>query len=215
MEAAAYEAYLASPLFGPCHSGNVHDTLLCLELGLGEPDTAFHLAAHFGHARLLNALVDNGHRPLISPHTALGLGVGRNKEVMQALLRATPDVDARDSLGYTTLHFAAQLGCLQDAILLVKAGADVNARATNGETPLMLAVIAKGMLQRMANAQNVRLKGCESSPGGRLLVLDFLLRKGADHGLRREEDNATALGIAAAMGDIASVQKLEEAGAQK
>jgi hypothetical protein len=60
--------------------------------------------------------------------------------VILALLAAKGDPNARDETNATALLRAVQMGCDPEVIrAMIKAGADVNARAKGGGTPLMLA----------------------------------------------------------------------------
>ena len=73
-------------------------------------ETALHLAAQYGRARIAWLLLNRGAR-----------------------------VDLRDHSGWTPLHWAAAGGYLAVAELLVGRGAAINVRAYLGQTPLALA----------------------------------------------------------------------------
>lgn len=63
--------------------------------------------------------------------------------VIRSLLAAHAKVDAPDENNSTALIWAAQMCPLEAVELLVKAGANVNARAKGGATPLMMAEVMK------------------------------------------------------------------------
>ena len=71
--------------------------------------------------------------PDISIHAAAEDG---NIEAVKQHIAAGTDVNARDSIGETTLHFAARWGHKGIAELLIANGADVNAKHDYGYTPL-------------------------------------------------------------------------------
>jgi len=90
----------------------------------------------------LDIAVDQGHRALfqlLKPlHVAAELG---DVEMVKRLAQAEPaGVLARDESRATALHLAAAAGQREIAAALLDAGADVNARAACGETPLRLAL---------------------------------------------------------------------------
>ena len=62
-----------------------------------------------------------------------------NYERLAELLKQPDAVATRSNAGRTALHAAAEEGDLEAARMLVKAGADVNARTSDGSTPLQLA----------------------------------------------------------------------------
>jgi ankyrin repeat protein len=65
--------------------------------------------------------------------------LGCNAGTLRQMIPVLGDIDPVDRFGRTPLHLAAQngLGCCVD--ILIKAGANVNARMLNGNTPLHLA----------------------------------------------------------------------------
>jgi len=59
-----------------------------------------------------------------------------NKEIVELLIAAGADVNARDDGGDTPLLNAAAFGQKEIVELLIGKGAEVNAKNANGETPL-------------------------------------------------------------------------------
>jgi uncharacterized protein len=104
-------------------------------------------------------------------------------EIVQALLAAGADVNAKDNGGGTVLMTASATGHLDVMQALLAKGADVNAKASDGRTALMMA-----------------------SETGRLDVVQALLDKGAD--VNSLSFNGTALIGASATGHLDVVQAL-------
>jgi hypothetical protein len=60
----------------------------------------------------------------------------RQVEVIRVLISEGVDIDARDRLGETPLHYAAEHGSINVGEVLITNGAKVNANNNKGETPL-------------------------------------------------------------------------------
>jgi len=85
-----------------------------------------------------------------------------HEQVVRALIEAGADVDAKDALGLTPLHYAS---CASVAALLLDAGADVDAAGATGLTPLHLALdrpLARLLIARGAD-KNKR-DACGNTP---------------------------------------------------
>jgi ankyrin repeat protein len=111
-----------------------------------------------------------------------------NLETMKVLLEAGADPNARDAFDATALLWSARDP--EKARLLIEHGADVNARSTQGRTPMMVASLLRGGSSTVA----------------------LMLAKGAD--VRQEDGRgATALSLAASIGDVETMRLLLAAGA--
>ena len=112
------------------------------------PDGWFplHLAAHFGHADVVRALLNKGAQVNACSTNAMhnvalhAAAAGRAQAVAKLLLDAGANANARQEGGWTPLHSVAQNGDIEFARLLAEAGADVNVRADNQQRPLDLAL---------------------------------------------------------------------------
>ncbi len=107
--------------------------------------TPLHLAAFFGHAKIVEFLIAhsadvlarsrgaNGNTPL---HAALA---GNHKFVAGVLIGHGADVNAADAQGWRPLHLAAANNNMDAIKALLAQGADVQAPNGEAKTPLSLA----------------------------------------------------------------------------
>jgi ankyrin repeat protein len=107
--------------------------------------TPLHLAAHYGHAAVVEMLIANNADVHVRSENAMrnqplhAAAAGRQTEASRLLLEAGADVNARQTGGYTPLHAAAQNGDRALVDLLLARGADLAATTDDGATPLALA----------------------------------------------------------------------------
>jgi ankyrin repeat protein len=111
-----------------------------------EPErmTGMHLAAHFGLTAMIQRLLEKGVAADSSGwlrRTPLSMAAQRGFIFTVGLLLERQDVniDSRDSLGLTPLHYAAMSGSFSVAKLLIAKGAAIDRRNIRGQTPLHLA----------------------------------------------------------------------------
>ena len=104
--------------------------------------TPLGLAAFFGHAETVEALLAAGADPNLTsresmkmPPLGSAMAVQRN-DIARTLIEHGADVNGKAVNDLTALHTAAARGNLEAAKLLLDHGADVNARSTDGKTPL-------------------------------------------------------------------------------
>jgi ankyrin repeat protein len=103
-------------------------------------------------------LLNDEHEPLLHDDTLIDCSVKDQVELCRAKLEAGSDPNSANRVGQTALHVAAIWGSLGVARLLIKAGANVEARnELGGVTPLMFAAqrgqaaFAKMLLESGAN----------------------------------------------------------------
>ncbi len=177
LEEAGAIAAERSPSYGvmPLHAASFNNSVECAALLLQHGADA---AANIGG--------DEG-TPL---HQA---AMGKASDTAALLLAFTPDLDARNGLGVTALHDAANSDAAEIVQLLLDAGADVNVLTeVEGNTALLLA----------ANRHS-------------LAAGKVLLANGADVNFADPQYKLTALHLAALSGDIEFTRILLAAGADK
>ncbi|HLH03960.1 MAG TPA: ankyrin repeat domain-containing protein [Bryobacteraceae bacterium] len=140
-------------LFQNCAAGRTEAALEEVDRDLKlleshSPDgwTPLHLAAFFGHAELVKALLNRGagidarstnamqNTPLHAAAAGADLGT------MELLLTQGADPNARQHGGWTALHAAAQTGNRAMAELLLAHGAHRHVQADNNQSPLDMAL---------------------------------------------------------------------------
>ena len=108
--------------------------------------TPLHLAAYFGKADTVWALLNLGADPnlfsrnplMVAPlHSALSSG---NVEIARTLLDMGADPNAASQEGWVALHYAADIGDAELARLLITKGANPDMHNNMGTTPSDLAV---------------------------------------------------------------------------
>ena len=142
--------------------------------------------------------------------------------VIEKLLDEGADIDATSQR--TALHVAAENGNLAIVELLIERGADVNAQDIHGRTPLVVAIAEhQPEIARRLTEENTDV-GVRTSDGSTLLMAAVraedvkLVRWAIDRGtdldaVRPNKKHATALMMAAGLGNSEIVELLLSAGA--
>ena len=180
-----------SPLLRASPSGKFAVVKMLVKAGAGvrttdnNGDTCLTLASYFGHTETVRYLVtvpevDVNHLT-DDNFTALHFaGQGNYPEVVEVLIDAGADIEAKDVEGSSPLHRACREGALDAAKLLVKAGAGVCVTNNQGDTCLMYAVY-------WGHTETVRTLLCmpevdvnQSNNSGRTPLRRAVLRKHSD-----------------------------------
>lgn len=143
--------------------------------------TGLHWAAHEGHDRMVEFLLQNGVDPKIHDrdgNTALHIGAfsGQEPIINLMLLAKGSEIEAQNDLGWTPLHVAAYAGHEAVVKALIRAGSDIEAKDKQARTPLHVAAFA-----------------------GHLTIIDMLLENGCFRHAR-DFESETALHYAARQG---------------
>ena len=151
-EAQQWEADLATPLHRASRDGDEAEVRRILDAGEVEVDappgesgtTALQLAAGYGHEEIVRLLIERG--AYVDRVDSLGgvaliaASAAGMEDAVIALLRAKASLHLTDGDGWGPLHFAVGEGHAQIVSGLVRWGADVNARTSDGGyTPLHIA----------------------------------------------------------------------------
>ena len=144
--------------------------------------------------------------------------------LIQGLIDAGADLNARDKLGETPLHIAVVRGYREIASLLIERGAEINAKDVRGLTPLHAAAWrgyrgAVDLLIDKGADINARDKDAvtplhTAALAGRKETVALLIEKGADVNAKNKND-LTPLHAAALAGDEETVAFLISKGADQ
>ena len=180
-----------SPLHRVSVLGNFAIVKMLVKAGAGvcvtdtEGDTCLTLAAYFGHTQTVRYLVSvpevDVNHSADDNFTALHVAAQENHaEVVEVLIDAGADIEAKNEKGSSPLHRACSEGALDTVKLLVKAGAGVRVADNRGETCLMYAVYR-------GHTETVRTLLCmpevdvnQSSNSGLTPLRNAVLRKHSD-----------------------------------
>ncbi len=172
----AGQARVDRRLFSAVRDGSTDEVERLLGMGARADAVNFagtsplHVAVKRGHGEILRLLLDNGADPESSHGpggtTVLHTAVTR-PPILATLLAYGGNPDVRDGMGRTPLHLCAQRGKggLEFARLLIKKGADVNAKADDGQTPLDKVGIYPGGPHPAPLIRLLRRKGAKRSGG--------------------------------------------------
>lgn len=151
-------------------------------------------AARFGNLAVIKTLLDSGAQPDLKNsigETALVKATQIGHEaIVKLLLKHRVDLETIDGKwAWTALAWAAKLGSETILKLLIEAGAHLESRSTDGQTPLLLAAImghenvVKLLVEAGANIEAEDEKQCTplwwASSQGHEKVVTLLLEKGA------------------------------------
>jgi len=175
------------------------------------------------HARSVDRRNIYGETPLILAATQ------GDPKLIELLLKAKSDVNARDKWGYTSLTEAVELGNLECVMKLISSTADVNCVTTsNPRTAIRIAVEASDLgilsvlLRSKADPNKYALSyscsplhtACESPNQFTTKVVTILVQNNADVNARNHESGQTPLHIVAQQGDLELCELLIKYGAK-
>ena len=141
-------------------------------------NTPLHWASGNGHADVVKLLIDRGAKvgvrngrgetPLSCVIRSCWRDIEKAKAIIEALIKAGADINAKNKDGNTALHWVSECGHADVVKLFIKAEADINAKNKDGDTALHRArennhadvvelLIGKGAKVDVRNNQNQTL----------------------------------------------------------
>ena len=224
-----------SPLHWSCRSGALDVVKMLVEAGAGvrgidsKGSTCLIFAASSGHTETVRYLaglkdVDLNHSGKYGV-TALNCALQRgHADVVEVLIDAGADIETKDDMGRSPLHWSCYSGALDVVKMLVEAGAGVRGIDSKGYTCLIFAA-ANGhteTVRYLAGLKDVDLNHSGNNGrtalhvalqgGGHADVMQLLVDAGADIEAK-DIQGATPLHFACMGGELDIVQKLLKAGA--
>ncbi|WP_257282218.1 ankyrin repeat domain-containing protein [Endozoicomonas sp. ISHI1] len=187
------------------------------------PDQAFYRGCFRGDLDQLEKSLAEGVNvnAALDDFTALMLAsILGHKDIVERLINAGANLNARNKNGATALFMAAQENNTDCVKILIEAKADLNARTMDGATPLLIAAkkghtdIVKLLIEAKADL-NARIKDGATAlfiaaQRGRTVIVKILIEAKADLNARTKDD-ATPLFIATQKGYTLIVRLLIKA----
>ena len=195
----------------------------------GAPSTLF-MAINKGNSAIIELLLNHdenieqrtGFMEITPLHYAVHLGNGQ-PEIVNLLLEKGANVKAKDRVGMTALHMAAQLGYAEIAQLLTNFNADINARtgfliinetplslaAKNGHADVVMVLLCAGACTEYQHENDPEPPLFCASEKGYESIVQQLLDSGADITVRqRQSPKALSIHLAAMNGHCRVVELL-------
>ena len=132
----------------PCLKEIKHliDLGVCVDAKDRSGNTALHWASGNGHADVVELLIGKGVKvgvrngrgetPLSCVIRSCWRDIEKAKAIIEALIKAGADINAKNKDGNTALHWVSECGHADVVKLLINAGADINAKNKDGDTAL-------------------------------------------------------------------------------
>ncbi|KAK9148821.1 hypothetical protein Scep_007578 [Stephania cephalantha] len=138
----------------------------------------------------INPSLINEPNPVMAQTPLHVAAASNNVEVVKFLLdwqgEEKIELEAKNMYGETPLHMAAKNGCNETAILLLKHGALVEAKANNGMTPLHLAVWSSQLGEDFSTVKTLLdyYANCSSKDNDGMTPLNLLAQRSGNEKLR-------------------------------
>lgn len=177
------------------------------EMVLESYDKKMVLAIHAGNLKQVKELVTKIDVNRHPENSFLGIAIQQgNPKIVQALIAAGADVNAKDIYGLTPLSYAAMNCNLEKVQILIAAKADVNCHDSKGQTPLFLAATAPESKDQKAVIES--LLEARANPNQQLNMEHPII-----HINDKQANGNTPLHSAASNGSLEITQSLIRAGA--